>query len=99
MVEIVFDEMLFMYRVGNVFMIEYFMNWYVFGDELEEVFLVILRSFKKVMILFVLKNLREVFLNYRDVDIGIMILGYNVMFEEVKVYGDKYFKGNYLRLF
>ncbi|KAG5404259.1 hypothetical protein IGI04_010378 [Brassica rapa subsp. trilocularis] len=99
MAEIASDETPFTHRAGNVFMIEHFMNWYAPGDELEEAFLAISRSFKKAMTPFVSKNPREAFLNYRDVDIGITIPGYNATFEEAKVYGDKYFKGNYLRLF
>lgn len=37
-------------------------------------------------------------MNYRDVDIGITTPGYNATVEGAKVYGEKYFKGNYLRL-
>ncbi|KAH0889486.1 hypothetical protein HID58_051915, partial [Brassica napus] len=89
----------FPHRAGNVFMIEHFMNWYAPGNELEEAFLAISRSFKMAMTPFVSKNPREAFLNYRDVDIGITTPGYNATFEKAKVYGEKYFQGNYLRLF
>ncbi|CAN6807485.1 unnamed protein product [Brassica oleracea] len=99
MAEIASDETPFPHRAGNVFMIEHFMNWYAPGNELEEAFLAISRSFKMAMTPFVSKNPREAFLNYRDVDIGITTPGYNATFEKAKVYGEKYFQGNYLRLF
>ncbi|KAL0710711.1 hypothetical protein Bca4012_017689 [Brassica carinata] len=98
MAEIPSDATPFAHRAGNVFMIEHFMNWYEPGEELEKVFLAISRSFKKAMTPFVSKNPREAFLNYRDVDIGITTPGYNATFEGAKFYGEKYFKGNYLRL-
>ena len=99
MAEIASDETPFPHRAGNVFVIEHFMNWYAPGNELEEAFLAISRSFKMAMTPFVSKNTREAFLNYRDVDIGITTPGYNATFEKAKVYGEKYFQGNYLRLF
>ncbi|KAJ4907074.1 FAD-binding Berberine family protein [Raphanus sativus] len=98
MAEIASDETPFVHRAGNVFMIEHFMNWYAPGEKLEEEFMAISRSFKKAMAPFVSKNPREAFLNYRDVDIGITTPGYNATVEGAKVYGEKYFKGNYLRL-
>ncbi|ESQ52086.1 hypothetical protein EUTSA_v10016482mg [Eutrema salsugineum] len=98
MAEIESDATPFVHRGGNIFMIEHFMNWYRPGDELEEQFLAIARSFKEAMAPFVSKNPREAFFNYRDVDIGITTPGDNATYEGAKVYGDSYFKGNYLRL-
>lgn len=96
--EIPSDATAFVHRGGNLFMIEHFMNWYRPGDELEDKFLAIARSFKEAMAPYVSKNPREAFFNYRDVDIGITTPGYNATYEGAKVYGEKYFKGNYLRL-
>ncbi|KAL0666813.1 hypothetical protein Bca4012_029517 [Brassica carinata] len=96
--EIPSDATAFVHRGGNLFMIEHFMNWYRPGDKLEEKFLAIARSFKEAMAPYVSKNPREAFFNYRDVDIGITTPGYNATYEGAKVYGEKYFKGNYLRL-
>ncbi|KAG2326778.1 hypothetical protein Bca52824_009506 [Brassica carinata] len=96
--EIPSDATAFVHRGGNLFMIEHFMNWYRPGDELEEKFLAIARSFKEAMAPYVSKNPREAFFNYRDVDIGITMPGYNATYEGAKIYGEKYFKGNYLRL-
>ncbi|KAL0710714.1 hypothetical protein Bca4012_017692 [Brassica carinata] len=98
MAEIPSDATPFVHRAGNLFMIEHFMNWYRPGDELEEQFLKIARSFKEAMAPYVSKNPRESFFNYRDVDIGITTPGYNATYEGAKVYGERYFKGNYLRL-
>ncbi|EEF46726.1 hypothetical protein RCOM_1379210 [Ricinus communis] len=46
---------------------------------------------------FVSKNLRSAFLNYRDLDIGVMTPGKN-SYEEGSIYGYKYFNGNFDRL-
>lgn len=49
------------------------------------------------MIFFVLKNLREVFFNYRDFDLGINYQGFK-SYIEGRRYGIEYFKDNFDRL-
>ncbi|CAN1226591.1 Tetrahydroberberine oxidase [Linum grandiflorum] len=82
----------FPHRKGNLYMIEYVGNW-VGNDEgmVNE-----LRSMYDYMAEFVSRNPRRAYLNYRDLDIGTMEAGDG--YEQGRVYGMKYFSGNFDRL-
>ncbi|PWA50763.1 berberine/berberine-like, FAD-binding, type 2 [Artemisia annua] len=97
MSEIADWETPFPHRAGNIFKIEYSVNWDEGGPDIEAYYVNQTRQFYDFMTPFVSKNPREAYLNYRDLDIGTSGVGNN-SYAEGKVYGQKYFKGNFERL-
>ncbi|KAL7131186.1 hypothetical protein ABFS83_13G181500 [Erythranthe nasuta] len=91
------SETPFPHRNGNIFKIQYFANWKEQGAEAEKKYIEQTRTLYSYMTPFVSKNPRESYLNYRDLDIGTTSNGKNT-YDEGKVYGEKYFKGNFDRL-
>ena len=87
----------FPHRAGNLFKIQYFVNWDEEGIELEKNYIAQIRRLYSYMTPFVSKNPRSAFLNYRDLDIGINNNDKN-SYEEGEVYGVKYFNDNFHRL-
>ncbi|CAI9296847.1 unnamed protein product [Lactuca saligna] len=93
--EIPADSTPFPHRAGNIFKIQYSVNWNDADPELETKYLnqsLVLHDF---MTPYVSKNPRGAYLNYRDLDIGVMT-GDNYC--EGEVYGLMYFMGNFERL-
>ncbi|XP_071694280.1 berberine bridge enzyme-like 21 [Rutidosis leptorrhynchoides] len=83
----------FPHRAGNLFKMQYSLNWD--DPKLTEVNLNQGKAMYEFMTPYVSKNPRGAFLCYRDFDIGVKTgAGLN----SGKVYGEKYFKGNYERL-
>ncbi|KAK7246177.1 hypothetical protein RIF29_41037 [Crotalaria pallida] len=97
MAEIAADATPFPHRAGNLFKMQYFVNWDDPSDAAAKNFTKQAKSLYSFMTPFVSKNPRSAFLNYRDLDIGINHFGKN-SFEEGKVYGAKYFRNNFDRL-
>ncbi|PRQ29817.1 putative cannabidiolic acid synthase [Rosa chinensis] len=97
MSEISESETPFPHRAGNLFMIQYYMSWEEEGIEATNRYLSISRKFYKIMTPFVSKRPREAFQNYRDLDIGANLDNYTI-FNIARVYGSKYFEGNFERL-
>ncbi|KAK3432580.1 hypothetical protein EUGRSUZ_D00086, partial [Eucalyptus grandis] len=87
----------FPHRAGNLFKIQYFINWSKDDPELEKNYLAQIRRLYSFMTPFVSKNPRGAYLNYRDLDIGTSTNGNN-SYEEGRVYGVKYFNDNFERL-
>nr|POE86850.1 berberine bridge enzyme-like 21 [Quercus suber] len=87
----------FPHRAGNLFKIQYSMNWDEEGIELEKNYTAQIRRLYSYMTPFVSKNPRSAFLNYRDLDIGTNNNDKN-SYEEGEVYGVKYFNDNFHRL-
>ncbi|KAF5936589.1 hypothetical protein HYC85_024095 [Camellia sinensis] len=87
----------FPHWAGNIFKIQYSLNWDEEGVVVENNNLNQVRELYSFMTPFVSKFPRESFLCYRDVDIGITHNGKN-SYSEGKVFGEKYFKGNFDRL-
>ncbi|CAH2034593.1 unnamed protein product [Thlaspi arvense] len=85
----------FPHRAGNLFNIEYLIDWSKAGDDVERDHLARAREIYRFMTPYVSSNPREAFFNYRDLDIG---SGANSTYEEGKIFGNKYFKDNYERL-
>ncbi|KAL6197077.1 hypothetical protein ACLB2K_032689 [Fragaria x ananassa] len=97
MSEISESETPFPHRSGNLFMIQYQISW-----EEEEIgatnkHLSLSRKFYEMMTPFVSKRPREAFQNYRDLDIGAN-LDNQTIFKIARLYGSKYFEGNFGRL-
>ena len=95
--EIASTETPFPHRPGNLFKIQYSVNWDEPGAESDKNFLSQIRSLYSFMTPFVSNNPRSAYLNYRDLDIGVNQNGKD-SFNQGKVYGEKYFKGNFDRL-
>ncbi|XP_060671263.1 berberine bridge enzyme-like 8 isoform X3 [Ziziphus jujuba] len=96
MSEISESETPFPHRKGNVFKIQYSVGWREDGSETTtNRYLDLIKEFHEAMTPFVSKDPREAFLNYRDLDIGTSSTG---KYKEGRVYGTKYFKGNFDRL-
>ncbi|XP_010051873.2 berberine bridge enzyme-like 21 [Eucalyptus grandis] len=87
----------FPHRAGNLFKIQYSINWSEDDPELEKNYLAQIRSLYNYTTPFVSKNPRSAYLNYRDLDIGTSTNGKN-SYEEGQVYGVKYFNDNFERL-
>ncbi|GAA0146387.1 hypothetical protein LIER_06359 [Lithospermum erythrorhizon] len=95
--EIPATETPFPHRAGNIFKIQYSVNWDEEGAEATNNYIGQTRQLYEFMTPFVSKNPREAFLNYRDLDIGTTTHSIK-SYEQGKVYGLKYFKGNFNRL-
>ncbi|CAA2984545.1 berberine bridge enzyme-like 21 [Olea europaea var. sylvestris] len=95
--EIPESETPFPHRAGNIFKIQYSVNWNEEDAASDKNYIDQIRNLYSFMTPFVSSNPRESFLNYRDLDIGITDYGKN-SFGQGKVYGEKYFKGNFYRL-
>ncbi|CAL8148703.1 unnamed protein product [Prunus armeniaca] len=87
----------FPHRDGNLFLIQYVTYWAEEGAETLKQHLGFVRKLYEGMTLYVSKSPREAFQNYRDLDIGANRQNHTE-FETAKVYGSKYFKGNFDRL-
>ncbi|XP_041027934.1 berberine bridge enzyme-like 21 [Juglans microcarpa x Juglans regia] len=87
----------FPHRAGNLFKIQYSVNWEVEGIEADKNYTTQIRKLFSYMTPFVSKNPRSAFLNYRDVDIGTQKNDEN-SYADGKIYGVKYFNENFDRL-
>ncbi|PWA89119.1 Berberine/berberine-like protein [Artemisia annua] len=97
MYEVAADATPFPHRAGNLYKIQYSVNWNEGDPELEADYLNQSRVMYEFMTPYVSKNPRGAFLNYRDLDIGVMTPG-KYSYSEGQVYGEKYFMGNFERL-
>ncbi|KAH6827380.1 FAD-binding Berberine family protein [Perilla frutescens var. hirtella] len=84
----------FPHRAGNLFKIQYAVNWKEEGEIADKKYTQQIRDLFAFMTPYVSKNPREAFLNYRDLDIGFVSYS-NFSYEQGKVYGEKYFKNNF----
>ncbi|KAL6546289.1 hypothetical protein OROMI_022010 [Orobanche minor] len=83
----------FPHRVGNLYKIQYSVNWEEEGEV--DNYLHQIRELYDFMTPYVSGNPREAYLNYRDLDIGVNNGTYTYKGKE---YGIKYFKNNFDRL-
>uniref|UniRef100_A0A7N0T186 FAD-binding PCMH-type domain-containing protein n=1 Tax=Kalanchoe fedtschenkoi TaxID=63787 RepID=A0A7N0T186_KALFE len=99
MAEIRATETPFPHRAGNIFKIQYSVNWNDAGAELDDKYVSQIRQLYEFNAPFVSKSPRGTFVNYRDVDIGVNHhRSSKESYEEGKVYGTKYFMQNFDRL-
>ncbi|XP_048325079.1 berberine bridge enzyme-like 8 [Ziziphus jujuba] len=87
----------FPHRAGNLAKIQYATNWDASGTKAANHYIDLTRKLYEYMTPFVSKNPREAFFNYKDLDLGINHNG-DESYVEGRVYGIKYFKGNFNRL-
>ncbi|XP_021290331.1 berberine bridge enzyme-like 8 [Herrania umbratica] len=97
MAEIPSTKIPFPHRAGNLWKIQYLANWNESGIEAANHHIGLTRKLYDYMTPFVSRNPREAYLNYRDVDLGTSYNGKPV-YSEGRVYGIRYFKGNFDRL-
>ncbi|CAN1251736.1 Berberine bridge enzyme-like 1 [Linum perenne] len=95
--EIGATETPFPHRKGNLWKMQYSIGWKEGGETTEKEFMSQIRRIYSYMTVFVSKNPRRAYLNYRDLDIGTEHPGKD-RYEEGKVYGEKYFAENFERL-
>ncbi|PWA44110.1 berberine/berberine-like, FAD-binding, type 2 [Artemisia annua] len=96
--EVASDATPFPHRAGNLYKIQYSVNWNDEDPKLEKDYLNQSRVLYKFMTNYVSKNPRGAFLNYRDLDIGVMTGTGKNAYNSAEVYGEKYFMGNFARL-
>ncbi|CAI9093935.1 OLC1v1029548C1 [Oldenlandia corymbosa var. corymbosa] len=97
MSEIAESDAPFPHRKGVIYKIQYSVNWQDASLNLTKQYLGEARELYSFMTPYVSSNPRQAFLNYRDLDIGQNANGKN-SYKQGKVYGEKYFKGNFDRL-
>ncbi|XP_047172471.1 berberine bridge enzyme-like 21 [Vigna umbellata] len=97
MSEIPSDATPFPHRKGNLFKIQYSVNWKDPSAGADQNFTNQAKMLYSYMTPFVSQNPRRAYLNYRDIDIGVNNFGKN-SFEEGEVYGRKFFNQNFDRL-
>jgi len=97
MAEISADATPVPHRAGNLFKIQYSVNWNDPSPNATVGFLNQAKVLHSYMTPFVSKNPRSAYINYRDLDIGINSFGKNG-YQEGKVYGTMYFNNNFDRL-
>ncbi|KAE8673434.1 putative Reticuline oxidase precursor [Hibiscus syriacus] len=93
--EIKETETAFPHRAGNLYKIQYSVNWDEPGMEADTNYTNQAKAVHEFMTQFVSKNPRRAYLNYRDIDIG---TAKTWSYEEGKAYGLRYFHTNYERL-
>lgn len=95
MSEIPSSETAFPHRAGNIYKIQYSVNWSQEGEDYDKEYTTQIRRLYSYMTQFVSKSPRGAYLNYRDVEIGTTSTW---SYDEGQVYGRKYFLDNYDRL-
>uniref|UniRef100_A0A3Q7F561 FAD-binding PCMH-type domain-containing protein n=2 Tax=Solanum lycopersicum TaxID=4081 RepID=A0A3Q7F561_SOLLC len=94
--EISESEIPFPHRKGNLYNIQYLVNW---GDNSESISSQKIRWMRKLykkMEPYVAKSPRSAYLNYRDLDFGTNSEDYS--YSKAKKWGEKYYSGNFERL-
>ncbi|KAJ8549662.1 hypothetical protein K7X08_033369 [Anisodus acutangulus] len=94
--EISESEIPFPHRKGNLYNIQYLVNW---GDNSESISsqkIAWMRKLYKEMESYAAESPRTAYLNYRDLDFGTNQEDYS--YSKAKIWGEKYFKGNFERL-
>ncbi|CAN1127708.1 Berberine bridge enzyme-like 18 [Linum perenne] len=89
----------FPHRQGNLFKIQYLVYWTQDGEEESNKHINWMRELYTFMTAFVSNNPRAAYVNYRDIDIGANNPdGKTTTYQQARVWGIKYFKGNFDRL-
>ncbi|CAO2207336.1 unnamed protein product [Urochloa humidicola] len=84
---------------NDLYQLQFFSFWFQNGTETLEKRLSWVRGVYEFLTPYMSKNPRSVYVNYRDLDIGTNVLEGNVTsYAKARVWGEKYFKGNFKRL-
>ncbi|KAF8025120.1 hypothetical protein BT93_F2078 [Corymbia citriodora subsp. variegata] len=97
------ESIAFPHREGNLFTIQYLVEWHEDDNEGRDGYLKWIRRFHDFMAPHVSSGPRAAYINYMDLDLGVMGLidhsaGNDDAVEVARAWGDKYFLGNYDRL-
>ncbi|KAK9105986.1 hypothetical protein Scep_022830 [Stephania cephalantha] len=98
--EIPGDEIAFPHRAGNMYLFEYMISW----NEKEEsarasqMHINWIRELYNYMSPYVSMNPRAAYLNVRDLDLGHNKANETPTYSEARIWGEKYFKGNFKKL-
>ncbi|XP_021888474.1 berberine bridge enzyme-like 24 [Carica papaya] len=95
--EIPDSETPFPFRNGTLYSIQYFTSWRDPKPEVEMSKMEWINRVYNAMTPYVSMNPRTAYLNYRDLSIGMNAFGKHTYFS-AKLWGEKYFKGNFPRL-
>ncbi|KAJ7947409.1 tetrahydrocannabinolic acid synthase-like [Quillaja saponaria] len=95
--EISDSDIPFPHRKGNIYNIQYMVQWEIDGAEATDRHVHWIRMLYKYMTPFVSKSPRTAYVNYRDLDLGTNKLS-NTSYFEASAWGIKYFKGNFKKL-
>ncbi|CAN1163577.1 Berberine bridge enzyme-like D-2 [Linum perenne] len=96
MSEIRSDAIAFPHREGNLYTIQYLVEWEEDKDDVGKRYVDWIREFYEAMTPFVSKHPRAAYINYLDFDLGQD--GGSGGVEAARVWGEKYFLGNFDRL-
>ncbi|XP_020586345.1 berberine bridge enzyme-like 22 [Phalaenopsis equestris] len=97
--EISETETAFPHRKGSLFNVHYLTErWSEDDTAVSKRHVEWLRRFYEFMTPYVSKNPRAAYLNYRDLDIGTNVKGNKTTYWEARVWGERYYKGNFKRL-
>ncbi|XP_048130473.1 reticuline oxidase-like [Rhodamnia argentea] len=97
------ESIAFPHREGNLFTIQYLVEWHENDNEGRDGYLKWIRGLHDSMTPHVSSGPRVAYINYMDLDLGVMGLvdpsaGNDDAVEIARVWGEKYFLGNYERL-
>ncbi|QCD77395.1 CO dehydrogenase flavoprotein-like [Vigna unguiculata] len=95
--EIAPDATPFPHRKGNMFKLQYNVNWVDPSIDADKNYTKQAKKLFNVMTPYVSKNPRRAFFCYRDINTGVNTFGQN-SYKEGEVYGTKYFGSNFERL-
>ncbi|KAK7259863.1 hypothetical protein RIF29_25478 [Crotalaria pallida] len=90
-------EIAFPHRKGNLYNIQYLVKWEENTNKASKRHVHWMRKLYRYMRPYVSKSPRAAYLNYRDLDLG-RNKHVNTSYSKAKVWGMKYFKGNFRRL-
>lgn len=94
--EISEDETPFPHRKGSLFNIQYLTYWGVNTEDEASKHIKWVRNLREQMKPYVARSPRTAYINYRDLDLGKN--DQNCSYNHAKIWGEKYFKGNFKRL-
>ncbi|KAK3427985.1 hypothetical protein EUGRSUZ_F04104 [Eucalyptus grandis] len=97
------ESIAFPHREGNLFTIQYLVEWHENDNEVRDGYLNWIRGFHDSMAAHVSSGPRAAYVNYMDLDLGVTGLidpsaGKDDAVEIARAWGEKYFLGNYERL-
>uniref|UniRef100_A0A7N0REN0 FAD-binding PCMH-type domain-containing protein n=1 Tax=Kalanchoe fedtschenkoi TaxID=63787 RepID=A0A7N0REN0_KALFE len=91
------DTIAFPHRSGNLFSIQYQVEWKAEDDQRRDSYIKWIREFYDVMEGFVSSSPRAAYVNYLDFDLGVTTDEKGAV-EKARVWGERYFLGNFDRL-
>ncbi|MCD7453316.1 hypothetical protein HAX54_020481 [Datura stramonium] len=94
--EISESEISFPHRKGNLYNIQYLVNWSDNSESISSQKIAWMRKLYKKMKPYVANSPRTAYVNYRDLDFGTNQEDYS--YSKAKIWGEKYFNGNFKRL-